>query len=112
MNCIVSEIGMLGQNAVEILLLSKGYCHIQTNVRKGQYEFDIIASKRGISAVFEVRTTTKSRLPFEIFPTHKVLTVLAGANRYYPRSLVIFAHVLYKQESKVITTWYTSQDLL
>lgn len=108
----VAEIGRQGQHIVEKLLTAKGYSTIQTNVRKGRYEFDVVAFKQEQCLIFEVRTTTKFRLPLDIFPPLKVLTILKGANRYYSGVTVIFVHVLYKQKSKVITTWYTSQDLL
>ncbi|MFZ6022176.1 MAG: YraN family protein [Patescibacteria group bacterium] len=112
MKCTVSETGKLGQRVVESLLLKNGYCCIQPNVRKGKYEFDIIANKGGTRAIFEVRTTTKSRLPFEIFPPLKILTVLAGAHQYYPSAVVIFVHVLYQLQNVTKISWYSSQDLL
>lgn len=103
-------LGYIGQREVVNSLTQRNF-HIQQNVIRKPYEFDIIATKRHKIYLIEVRTTTEtSDLPL-VFPVRKVMNLLCGAAYYYPTAIVLCAYVV-KTTKATSISWYLPSELL
>ena len=78
------ETGRLGETAARRHLKSIGYAILDTNVRIGRHEIDILAEHDGTLVFVEVRARRGSRMgtPQESITPKKQASMLAAAQRY------------------------------
>ena len=84
-----NETGRKGEDMAYTFLIDNDYIILETNWRTGRAEIDIIALKKGILVIVEVKTrsTEAFGLPHEFIPTKK-WKMLSDASNIYAEQIL------------------------